>query len=139
MKRQVRRGVFETNSSSTHSLTMCSEEEYNQWKRGELMIDVYNDVLVKVRIEMTDKDKEEAEKYYNRSKTKYWKDWNQLTEEEIDEWYYNYMYQYKNVDRYRYRTYEEFCGDDYLEFFEERYTASNGEVIIAFGKFGYDG
>ena len=28
MKRQIRRGVFETNSSSTHSLTMCSEEEY---------------------------------------------------------------------------------------------------------------
>ncbi|WP_313584682.1 hypothetical protein [Lacrimispora sp.] len=30
MKRQIRRGVFETNSSSTHSLTMCSEEEFEK-------------------------------------------------------------------------------------------------------------
>ena len=37
MKRQIRRGVYETNSSSTHSLTMCSEEEFEQWKNGELL------------------------------------------------------------------------------------------------------
>ena len=28
MKRQIRRGVFETNSSSTHSLTMCLKSDY---------------------------------------------------------------------------------------------------------------
>lgn len=37
MKRQVRRGVFETNSSSTHSLTMCSEEEFEAWKRRSII------------------------------------------------------------------------------------------------------
>lgn len=30
MKRQIRLGVYETNSSSTHSLTICSEEEFEQ-------------------------------------------------------------------------------------------------------------
>lgn len=30
MKRQIRRGVFETNSSSVHSLTMCSDDEYKK-------------------------------------------------------------------------------------------------------------
>lgn len=39
MKRQIRRGVFETNSSSTHSLTMCSEEEFEKWKNGEILFD----------------------------------------------------------------------------------------------------
>ena len=39
MKRQIRRGVFETNSSSTHSLTMCSEEEFEQWKKGKVLFD----------------------------------------------------------------------------------------------------
>ena len=39
MKRQIRRGVYETNSSSTHSLTMCSEEEFEQWENGELLFD----------------------------------------------------------------------------------------------------
>lgn len=37
MKRQIRLGVYETNSSSTHSLTICSEEEFEQWKNGELL------------------------------------------------------------------------------------------------------
>ena len=36
MKRQIRRGVFETNSSSTHSLTMCSRDTYSKWERGEV-------------------------------------------------------------------------------------------------------
>lgn len=30
MKKQIRRGVFETNSSSVHSLTMCSSDEYEK-------------------------------------------------------------------------------------------------------------
>lgn len=34
MKIQYRLGVFETNSSSTHSLTMCSLVDYKKWKAG---------------------------------------------------------------------------------------------------------
>lgn len=30
MKRQIRRGVYETNSSSCHSLTMCMESDYDR-------------------------------------------------------------------------------------------------------------
>jgi hypothetical protein len=39
MKRSIRVGVFETNSSSTHSLCIVSQEEYNKWERGELVFD----------------------------------------------------------------------------------------------------
>lgn len=28
---QVRQGVFETNSSSTHTLTICSKDDYDSW------------------------------------------------------------------------------------------------------------
>ena len=38
MKRQIRRGVFETNSSSTHSLTMCLKSDYDRWNRGEVLL-----------------------------------------------------------------------------------------------------
>lgn len=38
MKRQVRCGVFETNSSMTHALTICTEEEYEKWQNGELLL-----------------------------------------------------------------------------------------------------
>ena len=37
MKKQIRRGVFETNSSSVHSLTMCTGEEYKKWESGEFL------------------------------------------------------------------------------------------------------
>lgn len=37
--KQIRQGVFETNSSSTHSLTICTEEDYNKFINGQLMYD----------------------------------------------------------------------------------------------------
>lgn len=43
----IRRNVFETNSSSTHSMTICTKSEYEQWKNGELLFDRYRDELVK--------------------------------------------------------------------------------------------
>jgi hypothetical protein len=48
MKLQVRCGVFETNSSSTHSLVICTADEYRRFKCGDLLYDVYNDCLVSV-------------------------------------------------------------------------------------------
>lgn len=35
--KQIRIGVFETNSSSTHALVICTDEELEQWKEGELV------------------------------------------------------------------------------------------------------
>lgn len=46
MKRVIRRGVFETNSSSVHSLTMCSDEEWKAWERGEITYDWLNDKFI---------------------------------------------------------------------------------------------
>lgn len=37
MKETVRTGVWETNSSSIHSLTLCSDDVYNKWKNGILL------------------------------------------------------------------------------------------------------
>lgn len=41
MKRQIRCGVFETNSSMTHSLTICTEKEYNDWMKGKTLFDCW--------------------------------------------------------------------------------------------------
>ena len=45
MKRQVRRGAFETNSSSTHSITMCSESEFNEFENGNMYIEKWGSEL----------------------------------------------------------------------------------------------
>ena len=34
MKVQVRRGTFETNSSSTHSLVLCKTDDFKAWRNG---------------------------------------------------------------------------------------------------------
>ena len=39
MKVQVRLGMFETNSSSVHTLTMCSRKQLEDWKKGDVVYD----------------------------------------------------------------------------------------------------
>jgi len=56
----VRRNVFETNSSSTHSLCICTENEYEKFKNGDMMYDDYNEELQFV----SDKELEEYKYRY---------------------------------------------------------------------------
>ena len=39
MKRTIRKGIFETNSSMTHSLVICTKEEMKKWENGDLLYD----------------------------------------------------------------------------------------------------
>ena len=63
MKRQIRRGVFETNSSSVHSLTMCMESDFNKWVAGELVWSRWGYELVPITDEIK-KSIEEDEREY---------------------------------------------------------------------------
>lgn len=138
--RQIRRGVFETNSSSTHSLTICTEDEFNKWKDGELMFDSYNYELVEVNTKITEEEKENAKEYYEDSKKAFWKLWDQLSEEEIEAWYEKYMNDFDKLDTYRYKTRNQFLYEsNSLETFTQRYTSPSGDKLVAFGYYGYDG
>lgn len=46
MKIQIRQSVFETNSSSTHVLCLCSEEDFIKFKNGKLLLD--SDILIDI-------------------------------------------------------------------------------------------
>ena len=46
--KQIRRGVFETNSSSTHSITMCNKDDYSKWEAGKKLLDRWGRRLVDV-------------------------------------------------------------------------------------------
>ena len=76
MKEVTRRGVFETNSSSVHSITMCSDDEYNKWKKGEL----YFDRCAEEFVESTEKIEKEREEEGRH--TQY------LTYDEFHDWDY---------------------------------------------------
>lgn len=49
MKRQIRLGVFETNSSMTHSLSMCTKEQFEKWKNGEIWWDKWHNVFTEIK------------------------------------------------------------------------------------------
>lgn len=137
MKRQIRRGTFETNSSSTHSLTICDEYEFKKWKNGELLFDYWNDKFVE-RVDLTDKQKKEAEKKYNDIKSCYYKDWEDLSDDEKSRWYNKYQLENELVDEDT-KTYDDYFDELYLETFVEEYTTKNGDKVVCFGKYGYDG
>ncbi len=62
MKEVIRRGIFETNSSSVHSLTMCSDDEYSKWRKGELYFGRYTKEFVE-KSEETENERNDAGTY----------------------------------------------------------------------------
>lgn len=120
----IRRGTFETNSSSTHSITMCTESDFDKWKNGEMYWNRWSEELV---------SKEEVEKEMSKLKEEFISDHPDYDENDID--WEEQLEDYLNSDK-EYYTYEEFNSYDYLEYetFEDHF---NG--VAAFGYYGYDG
>lgn len=133
----IRRGVFETNSSSTHSITMCSESEYDKWKNGELYFESYNDCFCS-KEDIINKAKEKQNEYKERKKngekiSSYLEDYiNAKNDEELFK---------VEFDEDSYMTYDEFWDyyEGEYETFEDSYTTEKNEKVIAFGYYGYDG
>lgn len=120
MKRQIRHGVFETNSSSTHSLTTCMVDDFEKWKRGEVYLNERYGAAAKFI------GKDDVIDVLKRYESEY--DLAALSDEEFDEiaWEYD-VYTYDNYDA------------ENLDWFQESYTTPNGDEVIAFGQYGYDG
>lgn len=113
----IRRGVFETNSSSVHSMCICTKDEYDKWMNGELYCNRWYEEF---------KTKEEVEALYEEYKKGHKDDSIQI---DFNDWRFDYSY----------LTFEEYFDSEYLETFEENYTTPSGDEIICFGKYGYDG
>lgn len=124
----VRQGTFETNSSSTHSITMCTESDFNAWGRGELYFDRWNDELVTKEVVEEDFAKL-REEFINKHP-----DFDENDEEWLEE-----LDDFVNDDK-QYYTREQYFEyiDDCYETYEDRFTTSNGETVIAFGYYGYN-
>ena len=119
----IRRGTFETNSSSTHSITMCKESDFDKWKNGEMYWDRWNESLV---------SKEEVEKEMAKLKEEFISEHPDYDKDDID--WEEQLEDYLNSDK-EYYTYEEFNNYDYIEYetFEDSY-----DGVIAFGYYGMD-
>lgn len=117
--KSVRRNVFETNSSSTHSLTMCSEEDYDKWEEGQLYFNNNREFLTR------DQVIEELKKYRSVDIDAI----SNLPQDQFDEYVSEWeFYTYSKYEE-QYEQFEHFC---------QSYEHSDGSKIIAFGYFGYD-
>ena len=136
--RQVRRGLFETNSSSTHSLTMCSGDEFRRWENGELLFDRWNEEFVEASSVKTGHNMDKVKETYEEVRGNLWKNFDDLTEAEIADFCEEY---FEEDDDNQYVTYEWYFDhyEYYFDTFEDSYTTKNGDEVVCFGYFGYDG
>lgn len=113
--RQIRHNVFETNSSSTHSLVMAIASDFDKWVKGEVYHcgSAYGDAKRAGFEKGKFYSKEKVESYYSS------------TGEERD--------------TYNFCTYDEFIADEELENSEYSYTTPNGEVVKVVAKYGFNG
>lgn len=126
MKTIIRQGTFETNSSSTHSMTIVMAEDYDKFRKGELLINTYHEKIVSYE--------EAIEKVIN-GKYSHEEDREKLNNISRED----HAQIYEILREYDYRTYNEYEEDNeyrYLESFFETFTTPNGEEIVVFGEYG---
>ena len=123
---QVRKGVFETNSSSTHSLAIFSDEDWKKICKNEGYVNRYASGKSKVytKEEVIDELLSEN-KSYRPSYTK--EELLTMSEEEFLD----------IIESYDFVT-SDYCPE-YLEEDSYTYTTESGEVIHIRCQYGYDG
>lgn len=116
--RQIRHNVFETNSSSTHSLTICPTDTYKKFVDGKLYLHGKEFYTKEDMIECIKNNK-----YY---------------EGEFDKININNPDSYENfcdiIEEYEFYDYNHY-GQDY-EYYESNYITESGDDITAFGYYG---
>ena len=122
--KKVRKSVFETNSSSVHTLTICTDEQYGLYTNGELLHSKYGWILrgtkYKGREFFTREEAVEIEKAY------FTKHGREYDDESIEESLRDDFESYNDED-------------EYLEYYEEHFVTPSGDKMVVFGKYGYDG
>lgn len=137
--RQIRRNVFETNSSSTHSISITTKKMFEDWKQGKAKYNKWADTWLLAK-ELTEDDINNCIEEYMRRKPSYYKDWNDLDETDKQRELDTYASKHLNTSDDGY-TYSEYMNSipGGCEYSCTHYTTEHGDEIIAFGYGGYDG
>lgn len=117
---KVRKGTFETNSSSTHSITMCTSSQYDEWKNGELYWSRWSGCFI---------SKSEVEEKLAKDRESYFARYPECSEEDFLNDF---------LDEEGYYTFKDYCEKIDYETFHDEFTTASGETVVAFGYYGYD-
>lgn len=152
----IRNNVFETNSSSTHSLTIVPEEEFEKFKNCDLLLDYCAFVSAEDEYKNVMENLESCENNMSDDYRATYK--TELTFEKFKEvlsklCYSDLSYYHREGAREDIQThydavkaalgeeivtYRTLGGKGY-ETFERHYTTKSGDKIVAFGYYGYGG
>ena len=120
---QIRQNIFETNSSSVHSITLCTEDEFQKWKNGEIFFDRWEEKF------LTPKEAEEVKKEQEKERERLIEQFgnDDYLDDECRTLTYNQFFDWQGDDSYL----------DYMEKYQE-HKKINGVDVVAFGYYGHD-
>lgn len=129
----IRRNVFETNSSSVHSITMCLKEDFDVWCEDE-----------KYYYHSTYKLDDGQSQFFTFDEMCLFMHmklgWDEQELNELKELKENDNSEFESAlhdaDFYTYNSFETY--HDNYELYEETFTTPNGETVVAFGYAGAD-
>ena len=135
MKTQIRHGVFETNSSSTHTVALLSDEEYKKYQNEEIMISRYGEFITK---EEFDARKEKAKQRAINNIKKAWENKNAWEHNHLHNNYKTLESAIENLDE------DDIYADEFYEYntdnmeIEHAEREFNGVKVHALSVYGYD-
>lgn len=145
---QIRAGLFETNSSSVHSLVLCNREDYNAWLDEEKLLNLYynEDWAWKHwdsdKRQYVDTTKGMPPQFVTSEQAAFYDEYYPYPEMEENTWGYNSEFQDAegNYHERKFMTKEEYDKTYEWDFetFADSYITPGGEEVIAFGYFGHD-
>ncbi len=123
MKRQIRTGVFETNSSSTHSLTVYKKSDWDEFKKGEKLLDDWkNRCFTKTELRNSKEFIDFVEDNYDEEDVKNFnkEDWDNALQDYMEE---ECLYDYDSYCEYYEVLEEEIKDSEYVavSIFRENY------------------
>lgn len=134
---QIRNGVFETNSSSTHSLCICTEEDFEKFKDNKALWDKFSDRIAPIN-KISPQYVSRAKKYYQTVQDSFMKDWDELSEENQNEFIVKEFDLSESGDSlFEDKVFFDSWGAN-LETFVEHFTTPSGDKMVVFGEYGYD-
>lgn len=152
----IRNNVFETNSSSTHCITLVDLEDFEKFEECEMLLnegtlvpakEVYDEMmknLVDMEKQMTEnysktyKDTLTYENFIKIMQSFSYGDLSYSSREDCSEDIANDIMAVKAGLNYGVTTYS--ClGGEYYETFEDRHTTKHGDTVVAFGYYGSEG
>ena len=152
----IRNNVFETNSSSTHSITIVDLEDFEKFEECEMLLNDGTLVPAKEVYDEMMKNLVDIEEQMTENYSKSYKD--TLTYENFIKIMQSFSYSdlsYSSREACREDIDSDFMavkaglneevttysclGGEYYETFEERHTTKRGDTVVAFGYYGNEG